>query len=776
MYSYEYDSETGGLLLNSSPLSFSKEPRPVYYKELDILGFNRYWNYEKNDDYPYMWAEANDYYYRGRKVAQTKGGSIYTAPTILILEDPEPSSKLLRFVDIPRMIEKNNDIMDGLVKDTIKKVYNTYIEYKKKIDVFYVAFSGGKDSIVTLDIVQRALPHNSFKVLFGDTGMEFPDTYNTVDEIKNLCSNYGIDFIRTKSIYSPEDTWKKFGPPATVTRWCCNVHKTVPQIIALRKYTKKPNFTGMAFVGIRASESLSRSEYDYISFGKKHKGQYSFNPILDWNSAELYIYIYSNNLIMNETYKKGNRRAGCLVCPRAAGRNDYISQICYPNEFDIFINAIKEAYKENFTSEEDLKTFIENGGWKARKNGRDISIKANYTESVIGNIQILKVTNPKTEWKTWIKTIGVLLNDTSPYHILFQNEQFEFSLKDTKNGYDVIFSNNIAKYNPSFVKLLKNVFRKAACCVMCQECEVDCHNGYINMKDGKLEISEKCNHCFQCHKVEKGCLVYKSLGLPKGGTKMNKDRSLNCYSHHAPKKEWFNQYFTYKNEFADNHSLGYVMYNFFKRFLKDAELSDENGFSNTATIIETIGLDEFTSWAIMFVNLSYTPQINWYVKHINMNETYIKDYVISLLIESGAKESWVKDVWSSFGRFTELPFKDVGMGYCVKEKGHNISITRTPWKEPEARVILYSLFKFAEACDNYYQFTLNRLLNHNIESDGVSPTEIFGLNREQMEKILNGLSINYPDFISTAFNLGLNNITLNSEKKSQDVLNLFLRG
>ena len=44
MYSYTWDAETGGLLLNSSPLSFSKEPRPVYYKELDILGFDRYWN------------------------------------------------------------------------------------------------------------------------------------------------------------------------------------------------------------------------------------------------------------------------------------------------------------------------------------------------------------------------------------------------------------------------------------------------------------------------------------------------------------------------------------------------------------------------------------------------------------------------------------------------------------------------------------------------------------------------------------------------------------
>lgn len=50
MYSYTYDKETGGILLNSSPQAFSKEPRPVYSKELDIYGFGAYWNYDENDD------------------------------------------------------------------------------------------------------------------------------------------------------------------------------------------------------------------------------------------------------------------------------------------------------------------------------------------------------------------------------------------------------------------------------------------------------------------------------------------------------------------------------------------------------------------------------------------------------------------------------------------------------------------------------------------------------------------------------------------------------
>ena len=71
MYSYTWDEETGGLLLNSSPLQFSKEPRPVFSEELDILGFGKYWNYDKSDSAPIMWAEANNYIYRGRLVAQS---------------------------------------------------------------------------------------------------------------------------------------------------------------------------------------------------------------------------------------------------------------------------------------------------------------------------------------------------------------------------------------------------------------------------------------------------------------------------------------------------------------------------------------------------------------------------------------------------------------------------------------------------------------------------------------------------------------------------------
>lgn len=775
MYSYSWDIETGGLLLNSSPLSFSKEPRPVYYKELDILGFDKYWNYAKNDTYPYMWAEANNYIYRGRIVARSKGGSLYAAPEIIIMDEPEPNGMPLRFVDIPAMVEKNRDILEKLAAETIKKIYNTYVEYMSRVDVFYVAFSGGKDSIVTLDLVQRALPHNKFKVLFGDTGMEFPDTYKAVDAIEQECHERNITFLRAKSDYSPSCTWNQFGPPATVTRWCCSVHKTAPQVLTLREHTGKHDFTGMAFIGVRASESASRSEYDYVSLGEKHKGQYSCNPILEWNSAELYLYMYTQNLLMNEAYRKGNRRVGCLVCPRAAERNDYMSRVWYPDEFDALIGTVRSLYEKSFVSSAKLDEFIANGGWKARKNGRDISIELNYTELVEGGKPTIRIENPKTDWKVWIKTIGVLLNDSSPYRILFRNEQYTFDVIEEQSVIRISYSPELPKKNPLFVKLLKNVFRKSACCIRCRECEADCHNGCISMKGGILSISDDCHHCAQCHKVEKGCLVYKSLEMPKGGLKMsaNANKSLNCYSHHAPKMDWFIQFFNFKDTFDQNHSLGSQMYSFFKRFLRDAELLDETGYSNFASVVNQLGLDNLSSWALMLTNLAYTPQINWLIKRVEKHETVSKDYTLSMLVADGAKESWVGDIWNSYSRILDLPFSEVGLGVAGREKNKLVSITRNSWQNPDPIVILYALFKFAEACGDYYQFTLSRLLNHNIDSDGVSPTEIFGLDRDQMEKLLNGLSINYPDFINASFTLDLDNITLNSEKTSQDVLKLF---
>ena len=165
MYSYTYDENTGGILLNSTPTVFSKEPRPVYAPELDMLGFDQYWNYDKQSDAPYMWAESVTYWYRGKQVAKLKGGDLYHAPEIVLSTDdngevimPEPDGQPLKPIDIAAMISANRELMDIVEGSTVKKIVGVYEKYKNKLDIFHVAFSGGKDSAVLLDLVKKSLP------------------------------------------------------------------------------------------------------------------------------------------------------------------------------------------------------------------------------------------------------------------------------------------------------------------------------------------------------------------------------------------------------------------------------------------------------------------------------------------------------------------------------------------------------------------------------------------------------------------------------------------
>ncbi len=774
-------------MLTSSPLGFSKEPRPVYYKELDILGLDQFWNYAKDDTYPYMWAESNNYYYRGRKVAQIKGGSCYTAPEVKILEEPEPNGESLRFVDIPAMVKKNKAILEGLVQDTIKKTYNIYEKYKSKVDMFYVAFSGGKDSVVALDIVQRALPHNSFVVLFGDTGMEFPDTYNVVKSIEQECKINGIEFFRAKSNYNPEYTWRKFGPPSQSMRWCCSVHKTTPQILLLRKITGNPHFRGMAFTGIRGDESASRSGYESVSMGEKIKGQYSCHPILEWNSAELFLYIYERNLIINDTYKKGNSRAGCLVCPLATAKNMYFKEQSYSKKSPdgglstkIFNDIIVETTAKDLSTPSAVKEFMDIGGWKARRSGKELSFaKSLCEESFEKGVLTITLLKESTDWKQWIKTVGeVAYLSNGNVEITYEGVPYTISYKETPNGkvFTVPISTN-TKRDIFFMSALKTIFRKSAYCIDCQVCQANCPYGYISFHDKKVEIDDRCIKCKKCHEIDYGCLLANSMRLPKGEKKMG---SVDRYGNMGIEYEWVKKYFEKKDEFWNSaHGLGTNMVKYLRSFLNDSGITEKGKFTAFGAVIDNIGIDNVEAWALLVCNLAYTAEYNWWIKNTVVGEVYSTEAIISLLGDEMTKNSKSHIVSAYKNIFISTPQvgSNLGLGICDYElrngKRYLNAITRSKWQNPDPRVILYSLYKFAEKCGGYYQFTLGRLLNHEIESEGVSPTEIFGLDRNQMEKLLTGLSVNYPEFINASFTLDLDNITLRSEKTSQDVLTLF---
>ena len=776
MYSYTFDKETGGLLLNSTPTNFSKEPRPVYAQEMDLLGFADYWQYEPQNETPYMWAEANAYWYRGELIARIKGGDLYRAPVLTPVMDEngevifgKTRGETLRPIDLKGMCKKNEAILTVLENATVKRIVEEYEKRKKKLDVFEVAFSGGKDSAVLLDLVKKALPVGSFVVIFGDTGMEFPDTYEAVSVTKKICEADGTPFYIARSNFNPKDSWKMFGPPARVLRWCCSVHKSAPQTLKLREITGKNNYVGLDFVGVRAHESIARSTYEYESFGKKQRGQYSFNPILEWTSAEVWLYIFANDIFINKAYKKGNSRAGCLYCPMSGGCSDYFRYASYSHEIDCYVQYI---YSSIATMDEAQKlNYVQNGGWNARKNGRDLSNNQfRCIEREDRNVLSIEVINPTTDWKEWIKTIGQLRERQDGFEIEFLGKEFEFAFIETVNGYKISISSTVCKDNPKFSKLFRQVFRKAAYCGACRVCEANCNRGCISFTTNKVHI-EDCIQCHNCHDIDDGCLLFHSLRHPQGGGNIMK--SINSFTDHAPKREWLVSFFELKERFFTEHSLGPAMYDFFRRFLRDAGLNDKNHFSPFAEFISRLGWETETALGLIMINVALeNPQIEWYIKNLDIGVYYERNKIRDMLLLDGMKEKSADQIIRSYKRITnETPIGTVlNFGSYTGDE----DLVRTKWTIVDNRVVLYGLYKFVEACNlEDREFHLSYLFDDSIDRDAVSPVRLFGIyDEEEWKSILLGLSARYPEFINATFTNDLKTISLKG-KTSAEVLELF---
>lgn len=776
MYSYDWDEETGGLLLNSAQQKMSKEPRPVYYKELDILGFDKYWNYAKDDSAPYMWAEANNYWYHGRKVASVKGGTLYTAPELVLLEEPEPDGKPLIPVNIPLMVAKNHTILEALVQDTIKKVFNIYISYRKKVDIFYVAFSGGKDSVVALDIVQRALPHNEFKVVFGNTDMEFPTTTELVQKLSRKCSDEGIEFLEAASNMTSKESWNIFGPPARKVRWCCTVHKTAPVINMLSDKFANGKLRCVMITGVRGDESVSRSGYDEMSMGKKMAGQYSFHPILEWSSAEIYLYIYSQGLLLNDAYKYGFNRVGCIMCPNSSEKHEYIKRQCFPELVDEYCERITQNSAKDLSGD-NAKIFLETGGWKSRLSGRELKFSEEDRFQLNETPAYLKFSVNKLNpvWKTWYKTMGIIEENSGEIMLEYNGVWRKCRESEDKNGGLIEIENlGNSKNSIEFIFLFKSVLAKSQYCIFCKTCVAECPHRNISMSDGKITISDKCIKCHECLKILSGCLYYNSI---RGSKAMKSLKGINKYLSVGVDAEWINSFID-DNSFEPGNRKTDVMYG----FMTDAGIVAKRKLTSFGELITRMGTSDANSWALMLCNLAYTPAFQWYIKNIPFNETYYERQLDIDMDEDTTKKA-KSEFWNGFKTIldTNEAFKEIGLGIpdiTVKqttagEKKSMNSLVRQPWQDPDPRVILYSLYKFAEACGDYYHFTLRRLLDHDVDSAGISPTQIFGTDSDSMQQILIGLSINYPEFINASFTLDLDKIDLVNTKSSSDVLELF---
>ncbi len=166
----------------------------------------------------------------------------------------------------------------------------------------------GVEGMVLIDIASRI--KKDFRVFTIDTEFLFPETYNLMDRIEQ---KYGITIEKVYSQLSPEAQEQAHG----AALWsrnpdlCCNLRKVEP----LRR---KLGELDAWITSIRRDQTAARSSARRIEWDAKF-GLMKINPIVDWNTKQVWRYIHDHDVPYNELHNQDYPSIGCMHCTRAVG-------------------------------------------------------------------------------------------------------------------------------------------------------------------------------------------------------------------------------------------------------------------------------------------------------------------------------------------------------------------------------------------------------------------------------------------------------------------------
>ena len=777
MYGYEWTGQNGiyRLSVNSK---IEKEIRPVFKEELDYFGFNEHWTYPDTDA-PLLWAEGiRRYILNGTCVAEATGGGFYTKPTIKIYTE----GLNLEPIDVDALWKENERLMLGLEKTSMDFIRKTHDKYEKQEMAFAVAFSGGKDSLVLLDLVSRTLPPDEFSVVFSNTGMELSTTIQSVEKAKKHWSS--LKFYEAKSHLNPADSWEEFGPPGRRMRWCCAVHKSVPTILLLREITGNYNVKAVVFDGVRAEESAARADRDEISIGGKNINQINCSPILKWNSAELFLYLLHYSILLNDAYRIGFNRVGCTICPLSSGWRDSISNHVYPDEISTLLHQV-EKYTEDVGIQPSQRVkYIEQNGWRTRMGGRGLQNGGNRVVEKIDDDKIaFGFTRETQNWLDVCAILGpIVYHEGNVYTQLINKQQVQFVIEKESVTYWPY-----SKMDRFMLSHLRGVANKTAYCFGCKACEVECPVNAFTITDGnRIYIrEEKCIHCCNCIEFTngKGCLAAKSLSITGGSNGMEL-KGMNRYQTFGFRRPWLEQFFEHKEKIFTMDKLGTRQYDALKVWLREGGLLTATGKGDKSGVptplfdkIQPLGAGNPLTWAVIWTNLAYNSIISkWYMLNAPAGEIYEKNDLIFLLGDDYSKSTRDNAVTALLETFRHSP-----IGTALKQgipipNGNSYKFSKQGWNTPDAVAILYALYMWAEATGRY-TFTLGQMAaaRGNAEAKGVDPVSIFGINPDRFKDILQDISLQFDKYIRTTFVADLDNVQLFPEYKSLDILDLIAK-
>ena len=189
-------------------------------------------------------------------------------------------------------------------------------------DGYWLAFSGGKDSIVLYDLACRA--EVKFDAHYNNTTCDPPELIYFMREYYPFV----IWEHPAKSIW---DAIPERGFPMRNGRWCCE------------EYKERGGQGRFVLTGIRAEESPRRRRRQIVESCYKDTSKIYVNPIIFWSKTEVWDYIKSRNLPYCSLYNNGWSRIGCVICPFEAQIKERLA--AYPGYYKLLQRAFMKLYE-----------------------------------------------------------------------------------------------------------------------------------------------------------------------------------------------------------------------------------------------------------------------------------------------------------------------------------------------------------------------------------------------------------------------------------------------
>ena len=187
---------------------------------------------------------------------------------------------------------------------------------------YYLAFSGGKDSIV---IKQLAIESGvKFDAHYNDTTIDPPELRLFIKR-----NHADVEWHKPKVPFLVEMV--KRGFPMRQHRWCCG------------DYKERGGDNRIVITGVRWAESHNRSKRNSFETCYKSKKQY-LHPIIDWSDGDVWGFIRDRKLPYCSLYDEGWKRIGCIMCPLATAKVRKTESKRYPNMTKGFIRAFEKLY------------------------------------------------------------------------------------------------------------------------------------------------------------------------------------------------------------------------------------------------------------------------------------------------------------------------------------------------------------------------------------------------------------------------------------------------